>query len=156
MMIWGRPPGRAGGRAGSWVWECGGFQRAPTAPPSCDERRESGHGRAWRSAMKGTHESDGTVTITWNSQNEVLHAPDAIDHRCIYLPCEGCGAVRRVKPNVVAVWCDTCQLHNADPDGQHPNCHQCQRAQPGLGVLQATAIIAGTIILGFAYRGMIA
>lgn len=81
--------------------------------------------------MKGTHASDGTVTLTWNSQGEVLYAPAAVPLSRIYLPCEGCGAVKVVAANVVAVWCDTCQLHNADPDGQHPNCHQCERARPG-------------------------
>ena len=54
--------------------------------------------------MRGTHDRLARVTITFNSQFEVLEAPGGK----IYLPCDTCGKVLTVEKNTVAIECEEC------------------------------------------------
>lgn len=55
-------------------------------------------------AIKGIIDSRGRVTIAWDSQAEVLAAPDGKK----YLPCDSCGKVHAVEMNTVCFLCKEC------------------------------------------------
>lgn len=64
--------------------------------------------------MKGIAESDGTVTITFNSQCERLRAPDRIlpdgsREAQQWLPCSWCGHVLPRPLTTVAFVCRDCE-----------------------------------------------
>jgi hypothetical protein len=55
-------------------------------------------------AITGKHDSNGDVTLTWNSQVDKLPARNG-GH---YLPCEVCGTVQVVSWNTVSATCFKC------------------------------------------------
>ncbi len=64
--------------------------------------------------MKGKIERDGTVTITWNLQEEKFQAPyltleDGSGVKMQWLPCEVCGRVCWTRWNVVSLVCSECE-----------------------------------------------
>lgn len=85
--------------------------------------------------MIATHGGDGTITIQFNSQGEVLLAPDGQK----YLPCNWCGALLTVPLNTVSVGCRRCREHMKaceDDDCSDPT-HWANRDIPTLAMFQA-------------------
>ena len=70
-------------------------------------------------AIKGIIDRAGRVTISWDSQAEILAAPDGKK----YLPCESCGTVQAEELNVVSFLCDEC-VKLGPVTGQ---CEECGR-----------------------------
>ena len=78
--------------------------------------------------MRGTHDNHANVTITFNSQGEILEAPPAADgSRRKYLPCDCCGRVDAVPLNVVSGICEPC--HEAHKSGFHQQDEHCVFAE---------------------------
>lgn len=68
--------------------------------------------------MYAIHDRPNNVTITFDPQAEVLHAPG---ENKIYLPCaEGCGKMLTVDHCVVSAICETCQQWHPGPTAEGP------------------------------------
>lgn len=66
---------------------------------------------------KARHDRHGNITIEFNSQEEVLRAPDEHDSKRKYLPCvASCDTLVVVALNVVSVTCDPCAYHRDNCD----------------------------------------
>lgn len=85
--------------------------------------------------MTGTHERDGTVTLTYNSQHGYSDCEDGK-----LLPCNTCDAVYEVPGKVVAFNCDECVQHRDtcdDMDCQH-QVHKSRSGPPPYDAISAT------------------
>lgn len=74
--------------------------------------------------MNGTINQYGEVTLTWNTQAEILSAPALPDGTPMkYLPCETCGGLQTVALNVESIMCLPC-YERGPCTGQ---CDECGR-----------------------------
>jgi hypothetical protein len=96
--------------------------------------------------MTGSTTRAGVISITFDSQAEILEAPPRDGVRQKYLPCEHCGAVHAVALNVVASLCARCDARTCSDCGfrhRRPSCASaCCTMQAGCACEQAEFLCA--------------
>ncbi len=91
--------------------------------------------------MRGTISRDGTLTITLNTQWEILPAPHKVGEALtrMWYPCEQCGGLQNVESSVVTFNCSACAEDLKDSERMERIIYQgrvlCEDAQGGCGTV---------------------